>query len=268
VAYALDPPRFLAARGRRFGVFANPPTMADVRDVAFDGSEYRDLRRCRPGDCVAKLPASEMSTFIGRIDWSASDAKARADQQLRDLLLRLVSEYAAGGNEAMVVYDDAAHAVRAGDVFAELLAQSTNLYASAPALERYLTTYPASRPPGARDYLYWAEDRLPRLRPTLTLGHVVVYAPPEAESTAAFVARKQLYASHYFEGALELLAVVDAAGSGAQPAAYLITVRRFRFDALPGGLLNIRGRVRSQMVDAMRADLEHHRSALAATHSR
>src|SRR5687768_13877143 len=151
VAYALDPPRFLAARGRRFGVFANPPTMADVRDVAFDGSEYRDLRRCRPGDCVAKLPASEMSTFIGRIDWSASDAKARADQQLRDLLLRLVSDYAAGGNEAMVVYDDAAHAVRAGDVFAELLAQSTNLYASAPALERYLTTYPASRPPGARD---------------------------------------------------------------------------------------------------------------------
>jgi len=42
----------------------------------------------------------------------------------------------------------------------------------------------------------------------------------------------------------------------------VLTVRRFRFDNLPGGLLNIRGRVRKQLVDATRADLERQRSSM------
>jgi hypothetical protein len=41
-----------------------------------------------------------------------------------------------------------------------------------------------------------------------------------------------------------------------------MTVHRFRFDALPGGLFNIRGRVRRQLVDATRADLERQRAAM------
>jgi hypothetical protein len=76
------------------------------------------------------------------------------------------------------------------------------------------------------------------------------------------VARKQLYATHYFEAALELLAIVDGTGAPGEPRTYLITVRRFRFDALPGGLFNIRGRVRRQLVDATRADLERQRASM------
>jgi hypothetical protein len=264
VAHVLDIERFLAASGSPAHRFATPPSPADVREAAFANDEYRALRDCRRGDCDFKLPASAMKGFAEQVDWSARDAKAQADARLRDGLLRLVTDYMMRGNEAMLTYDDG-HGVNAADAFGALLAQFSDLYTPVPELQHYLTSYPANRPDGARDLVYWSEDRLPRLRPTLTVNHVVAYAPPAGASAGALVARKQIYASHYFEGALELLAVVGADGAdGASraPGAYLLTVRRFRFDHLPGGLLNIRGRVRRQMVDATRADLERQRSSM------
>ena len=264
VTRALDVGSFLAARGRRFHVFAHPPSPADVRDVMFDESEYRGLRNCRKGDCDFKLSASAMTDFVERVDWSARDAKAQADERLRAEMLRLVTEYASRGNAGMPTYDDGM-GVQSAASFDALVAQTSDLYAVAPELQRYLSTYPAQRPDGARDVLYWAEERLPRLRPTLTLNHLVVYAAPGRGTGAAFVARKQIYASHYFEAALELLAIVDGDGATGEPRTYLLTMRRFRFDALPGGLFNIRGRVRRQLVDATRADLERQRAAVQQT---
>ena len=262
VAYALDAESFLAAPGRQFHVFGDPATEVDVREISFEESAYRDLRNCRPGKCVFKLPVSAMSTFVQSVDWSAPDAKAHADQLLRAGLLGLVGDYREGGNAATITYDDR-RGVRSGDVIAELAAQSTDLYEHAPELARYLATYPSGRPAGVREFLYWAEERPPRLRRTLTLNHLVVHTTPSPDSRGAFIARKQIYANHYFDGAFEQLVVVDAGAPGSHPGAYLVTVRRFRFDHLPGGLLNIRGRVRSGLVDATRADLERHRASLA-----
>ena len=259
VARGLHVERFLAARDSQVHAFANPPSSADVRHVAFDESEYRDLRNCRRGNCKFKLPAASMKEFVEEVDWSSREAKAQADERLRVGMLRLVADYADRGNAGMVTYDDV-RGVKSGDVFAALLAQSTDLYEYAPGLEHYLTTYPTDLPDGARDFLYWSEDRLARLRPTLTLNHVVVYAP--RPDSAVFIARKQIYATHYFEGALELLAIVDAGDASGEPGAYVLTVRRFRFDNLPGGLFNIRGRVRRQLMEATRADLERQRSSM------
>lgn len=263
VAHALDVEHFLASRGGQLQRFSVPPSANDVREAAFAESEYRDLRKCRRDDCRFKLPASAMQGFVDQIDWSSRDAKAQADARLRDGLLGLVTDYRARGNAAMPTYDDV-RGVRSGDVFTALLGQAEDLYEYAPGLQRYLTDYPAVLPNGARDFLYWSEERVPRLRPTLTVNHVVSYEPPDRPGRVVFVARKQIYASHYFEGAFELLAIVNAGAPAGAPGAYILSVRRFRFDNLPGGLFNIRGRVRKQMVDQTRADLERQRSSLEA----
>ena len=97
------------------------------------------------------------------------------------------------------------------------------------------------------------------MRPTLVVDHVMVYAPP---NEPAFIARKQIYANHYTEGALELLAVLDGDPSAPAPTSRLIAVRRFRFDYLPVGFFNVRGRVRSRLVDATRDDLTRDRVAI------
>jgi len=259
LARAVSGERFFGGgRAHRFG---NPPSPADVRDLAFDESEYRGLRNCRSGDCDFKLTASAIQAFVGQVDWTSRSAKAQADERLRADVLALVTDYARRGNPAMPVYEDG-HGVRSEDSFAALVAQTSDLYRYAPELYRYLSAYPAERPDGARDFMYWSEDRLPHLRPTLTVSHVVAYTPPGPATDVSFVARKQLYATHYFEAALELLAIVDGGGGPGEPRTYLMTVRRFRFDALPGGLFNIRGRVRRQLVDATRDDLERQRDAM------
>ena len=261
VARVVSGERFFGGGGSRAHRFGDPPSPEDVRDLAFDESEYRGLRNCRSGDCDFKLTASAMRALVGQVDWSSRNAKAQADERLRADVLALVTDYAARGNPAMPVYEDG-HGVRSEDSFAALVAQTSDLYRYAPELHRYLSAYPAERPDGARDFLYWSEDRLPHLRPTLTVSHAVVYTPPDSTTDVSFVARKQLYATHYFEAALEVLAIVDGGGGPGEPRTYLMTVHRFRFDALPGGLFNIRGRVRRQLVDAKRADLERQRAAM------
>jgi hypothetical protein len=265
-ARALDVKRLLVARGSRFQVFGNPPTSSDVRDAAIDPSEYRDLQGCRPGDCGFKLPASGMREFVEGIDWSSPEAKAQADEKFRAALLRLAVDYSSRGNEAMLGYDDI-RGVRSSDVFGELVERAVELRQYAPELAGYLMTYPDGRPSRARDVLYWSEDRVPQLRPMFTLNHAVVYIPSDPSPSLAFVARKQIYANHYFEGALELLAVVDGA-EATDPGTYVVIVRRFRFDNLPGGPQNVRGRVRSRLVERTRLDLERHWATMGRAETR
>lgn len=255
--HALDPGRLIGAGSTRFHIIADPATRADVRDVVFDSSEYRDLKTCQPGNCNFKLPASAMKSLAEGVDWAAPDAKAQADARLQDGMLRLIAGYRSRGNAAMMTYDDNG-GVRSSDSFSALLTQSTDLYDYAPPLQQYLTSYPASRPAGTREFLYWSNDHPSHLRPTLTLNHVVVYPSP---SGATLIARKQVYASHYFDGAFELLAVAGAGSEAGGAPIYLVTVRRFRFDNLPGGVMNVRGRVRDGLVDATRSSLQRERSA-------
>lgn len=265
-ARALNARWLLAARGSRFQIFGSPPSSSDVRGAAFDSSEYRDLRDCRPGNCHFKMPASSMQDFTDGIDWSSPDAKAQVDEKFRAALLALANDYLRRGNEAMLVYDDR-RGVRSSDVIDELVTGAPELREYAPRLAEYLRTYPAGRLSGARDMLYWSEDRVPRLRPIFTLNHAVVYVPPDPSPAGVFVARKQIYAAHYFEGALELLAVVDS-GEAPYPGTYVVIVRRFRFDNLPGGVQDIRGRVRSRLLEATRSDLERHWGSIGPSEPR
>lgn len=262
-AHLLALERVLTVKGRRFHILGDPPTLSDVRDVEFAESEYRALQDCRPGDCDFKLPAAAMHVFIQQIDWSAPNAKAKVDELVRQGLLRLATEYRSRGNGATLPYDDV-HGIRAGDVFLELAAQERELYDYAPELERYLRSYPRGRPKGVRDYLYWSEDRMERLRPTLTLNHVVVYASP---GSPMLITRKQIYADHYYEGGFDMIAVVESGTSG-DPLTYVLLVRRYRLDKLPGGVANIRGRARSQLLDATRSDLERCRATIESSPTR
>jgi hypothetical protein len=150
--------------------------------------------------------------------------------------------------------------VKSYEAFAALLDQSGYLRDFAPGLRDYLEHYPTRRPEGAHEVLFWEEDRLPHLRPTLSVSQMVMYTTP---SGTPLVAVKQIYADHYFEGALELTGAFDAPPTSRGAAMYLITVRRYRFDALPsGGFLNLRGRVRGRLADAVREGLDRERKAV------
>jgi hypothetical protein len=236
----------------RFGIFSNPAVAADVEAVTISSRDAADMKDCRPGDCVVKLPAADMRRIRTEINWSAPDLQAQMSAYARRRLVEYVTDYRARGDSALAVYDDRGNLnVRASEAFAALLAESPYVYENVPSLGRYLTAYPRATLPGATEIIFWSEDVLPRLRPILSVTHQVVYSPPELPSVT-LVAAKQIYANHYFEGAFDLTCVVERAGGG---GSYLLVLRRFRFDNLPGGILNIRGKAIGALRDQLLGDL-------------
>ncbi len=248
---------------QHFGLFGPSPTAADLAALTIDRREAEDLKKCKPGSCDFKLPATEMQELRSTIDWSKAP-ETQIAAYARRRLAEYVAAYRARGDSAMVVYDDNGN-VRASSAFASLLAQSPYVYQYAPSLASYLASYPRVKSEAMHEAIYWSEDVAPRLRKVHSVNHVVLYAPPELPGVT-LVATKQLYADHYFEAAFDLTTLIDRAGQGAPGGSYLIVLRRFRFDNLPsGGLLNIRGRVIGSLQDQLRGDLERHRVAARVT---
>jgi hypothetical protein len=238
----------------RLGIFSNPVSAADVQSVTLDPDDVEDLKKCQPGKCDFKLPATEMQRIRERIAQANSDRDASVAAYARQRLLDYAADYRARGDAAMVVYDDRGN-VRASDAFADLLAQSPYVYQYAPSLARYLSEYPRAKLDGVSDVLFWSETAAPRMRRTLTVSHLAVYSPPELPGTTLATA-KQIYANHYFEAAFDVTTIVDRPRADGSSGMYLIVLRRFRFDNLPsGGLLNIRGKVIGSLRDQMLADL-------------
>jgi hypothetical protein len=242
-----------AGRGN-LGLFSEPAVPADVQAITLGEGDADDLKKCQPGKCDFKLPATEMQRMRERANGSGGDDVAEMTAYARQRLLEYATDYRARGDAAMVVYDDRGN-VRASAAFADLLAQSPYVYQYAPSLARYLTSYPHVKLPGVDEALFWSETQAPRMRRTLTVTHMTVYSPPELPGTT-LAAAKQIYASHYFEAAFDLTTIIDRPKPDGSSGLYLIVLRRFRFDNLPsGGLLNIRGKVVGSLRDQMTADL-------------
>jgi len=223
----------------------------DVAAVTVNNRDVGDMKKCKPGDCVVKLPATDMRSIHEQMNWSAPDLQAQLSAYARRRLVEYVTDYRRRGDSAMAIYDDRGNLnVRSSEAFAAQLAESPYVYETVPSLQNYLATYPrGSLPAGAAEILFWSEDVLPRLRPILSVTHLIVYTPPELP-TVTLAAAKQIYADHYFETAVELTCVVDR-----NPGIYLLVLRRYRFDNLPGGILNIRGRAIGALRDQLTLDL-------------
>jgi len=243
----------------QLGIFSNPATETDVAAVTINPRDVAEMKNCKPGDCVVKLPATDMRRIHDETNWSAPAAEVQTQMSAyaRRRLVEYVTDYRRRGDSAMAIYDDRGNLnVRSSEAFSAQLAESPYVYQTVPSLQDYLANYPrGTLPAGATEIVFWSEDVMPRLRPILSVTHLVVYTPPELPGMTLAVS-KQIYANHYFEAAVDLTAVVDR-----NPGTYLVVLRRYRFDNLPGGILNIRGRAIGALRDQLAADLrrqQHH----------
>jgi hypothetical protein len=237
----------------QLGIFSNPATETDVAAVTINTRDVAEMKNCKPGDCVVKLPATDMHRIHDETNWSAPAAEVQAQMSAyaRRRLVEYVTDYRRRGDSAMAIYDDRGNLnVHSSEAFSAQLAESPYVYQTVPSLQNYLASYPrGTLPAGATEIVFWSEDVMPRLRPILSVTHLVVYTPPELPGMTLAVS-KQIYANHYFEAAVDLTAVVDR-----NPGTYLVVLRRYRFDNLPGGILNIRGRAIGALRDQLAADL-------------
>lgn len=249
----LDRPDVLA-----WGRFAEPPDPVDLDGLTLDDEDFAALSDCRVGDCKIKLAADGIRELRAGVEFGSADARSRATELLRrDLFQRLV-RYRQVGDGGLGRYDDKEYSLTLGEEAVDLVRESPFLSRHSPALRDYLLVYPRGRLPEAVDVFFWSKEDHGTRRHVTSLEHGVVWAPPAGDEADILVVTKQLYANHYFEGALAITLLVptpsgrtpaDAAGTDGGDApggrrAWLVHVYRCRLDVLRGfGLFH--GRVRS-----------------------
>jgi hypothetical protein len=200
-----------------------------------------------------QLPTEAMEAFQTSINWGAPDVNAQVNHLAQKMALEALSRYQQGGNAALGTYRDKNHPTAVGDTFRSLLSRSSALPVYLPDLDRYLLDYPNARAEKIDSEFYWEKVNF-GLKPTLRLVQAIVYRGTGEHDSAYAIAVKQLYASHYFETALDLTVCVPDGNGANSPGMYLITLK----GSQQAGLTGFKGGiVRKVAVDKTRSSLEH-----------
>jgi hypothetical protein len=229
--------------------FSDSPQAADLTGFTLEADDIKELQRCKPAHCEVQLPSDTMQAFQQSVNWSAPDRADQVNRLAQQIALQALQSYMQGGNSGLGTYRDKQHPTAVAETFISLLDQMRGLPAYLPELNQYLLDYPRTSSKDIESQFYWEKVNF-GLKPTLRIVQAVVYRGPSPDKPVYAVAVKQLYASHYFETALDLTVCVrDADNKGF----YLITIKGSRQAGLTGFKGSI---VRKVAVDKTRSSLE------------
>jgi hypothetical protein len=225
-----DPVSF--RRGRHapeIGVFSDPPVMADLAGLTVEERDIRDIADCRPGSCDVKLGTSEILRLQQTMERSGEGWRGSVEEEFKAIVLDRVHAYLERGLNGIEPYHSRPEPLDVAEEFAAILDRSPYLAGSYGELDAFLREFPnRDLPSGAEQLLYWVKEDL-ELKPVIRVVHVVI-APstgPDAGEADLVVADKQVFATHYLNGALGLTTLIE--GNGAKPSA-LTYVYRTRAD--------------------------------------
>ncbi|MEZ5316060.1 MAG: hypothetical protein R2752_01520 [Vicinamibacterales bacterium] len=251
----LEHVRRIEALERALGVEAvgrigDPASSQDLATLAFNDQDLHDAARCRPGDCELQLTAAGLSA-LSATDWQAPDAATHANHRYREMILRQLHAYRAGGLPALAPYVDRDEPT---DLAAEArrITHAGDVPVPVPELMLALDAYPRGPTRAIDDFFYWNTGDF-GMKPTTRVNHVLILriedGPRRARGVYAVVATRQVYANHYFSATLEWRTVVE---SDDPNRCYLLYTTRSRVPGLSGfiGTLIrpiVRSRTRSGM---------------------
>jgi hypothetical protein len=241
-------PSYLAIRE-----FSDPPRLSDFEGFSFEEEDIKELKNCKAGHCVIQLPSETMEAFQQSVNWLAPDRTDQVNRLARQMALECLLRYMQGGNVALGTYRDKSHPTEIAETFQSLLSWSKALPVYLPELESYLLEYPNLRSGNFESRFYWEKVNF-GLKPTLRVVQAIVYRGATPAGPAIAVAEKQLYASHYFETALDLTVCVRDTAQPREKGFYLMTLKGSK----QAGLTGLKGGIlRKVAVDKTRSSLEH-----------
>jgi hypothetical protein len=223
--------------------------LSDLEGFTLEEEDIKDLKKCQPEHCEIQLPSEAMDTFKQSINWSAPDVTDQVNRLGQKMALEALERYIQGGNTALGTYRDKHNPAVVADTFQRLLSRSKGLPVYLPVLDQYLLDYPKANSDGIESEFYWEKVNF-GLKPTLRIVQAIVYHDKDSASPRYAIAVKQLYASHYFETALDLTVCVP---DHERPGMYVITLK----GSSQAGLTGFKGGiVRKVAVDKTRSSLE------------
>ncbi|MGH9614580.1 MAG: hypothetical protein ACRD4P_16035, partial [Bryobacteraceae bacterium] len=218
----------------QIGKFSDPPRVADLDKLNLGPEEIELLKSCVAGGCKVKLSEQMIARLRTGVDWTSPNAGQQATSLMHDVLVEYVKAYLAGGNAAMITYDDKKPPVPLDGEFLGLLKASPYIREYAPAFYDYLAQVPGDKAPDIQTFIYWSEEKFGPLKPVLALTQVTIYRRSSRGLNWCFIASKQIYASHYFDGSLGLTILLDAPGDSPGPRIWIMYLNRSRADGLGG----------------------------------
>jgi hypothetical protein len=232
-------------------VFSTPPQLSDLQGFVLEEQDIKDLKNCQPGKCELQLPAESIEEFKKQVNWSGRDVTTQVNSLAQKMALELLLRYQKEGNSALGSYYDKEHPVHVIEQF-EALLSGASLSHYLPDLQQYLLDYPRSQLPKAESSFFWERVKF-GLKPTLRINQMVIYRGSGPSGPIDSVAIKQLYASHYFQTALDLSICTADNSRPDEKGFYLITVKGSRQAGLTGPKGSI---VRKNAVSKTRSSLE------------
>jgi hypothetical protein len=234
------------------GEFSTPPMIGDMKGLSLDRSDIEDVKNCRPGNCELQLPKESMETARTSVNWNSPDVEEQVNDLAKRRIVQLLEDYRHSGDDALGIYLDKRDPLPVAEQFRSLLSRVDFFPQYLPELNRYLLEYPKSRPDGTQDFFYWEKVNF-GLKPTIRINHGIVYRPSDLQHQVYVLAIKQLYATHYFQTALDLSFCVQSSRTSGRDGFYLITVKASR----QAGLTGLKGgMIRKVVVNKTRSSLE------------
>jgi len=228
--------------------FSNPPQLSDLSGFELDPDDVNALKECNPGNCEIQLPAENIDQFKSQIDWSGADPAGQVNALAKKMVLEALLAYQKGGNAALGTYRDKKSPAQVDEQFGALMSRSKVLPERLPAFYSYLLDYPKASLPDSSSVFYWEKVKF-GLKPTLRMNHQIIAHVAGEPGPIDVIAIKQLYASHYFQTALDLNFCVPSKSKGF----YLITLK----GSEQAGLTGVKGgTVRKVATDKTRSSLQ------------
>ena len=229
--------------------FSDPPQLSDLEGFTLEEQDITELKNCKTGHCQVQLPTEAIEEFQQSINWSAPDVADSVNRLAQRLALQALMEYMQGGNTALGAYSDKNNPAAVAETFASLVGRFEALPVYLPELNEYLLKYPNAKSDNVKAGFYWEKVNF-GLKPTFRIVQNIVYRGAIGKEPAYAVAEKQIYASHYFQTALDLTVCVKDVQ---RPGFYIITVKGSK----QAGLTGLKGSiVRKVAVDKTRSSLE------------
>jgi hypothetical protein len=209
--------------------FSEPPAASDLSSLVVDANDVKELKKCKPGACDVQLPSGSIEEFRKKVDWSAPNPGAQVNRLTREMVLEALRAYQSGGNAALGTYEDKADPVHVAKQFGSLVDSAKVFSVDLPTLYAYILNYPTASLANSTDFFYWEKIAF-GMKPTFRVNQQITVHVNSMNGPLDVVAIKQLYASHYFQTALDLFFCVPHPSRGF----YLVTVNGSEQDGLTG----------------------------------
>lgn len=236
----------------QIGKFSTPVNLRDLGRLTLDAKDADELRDCEVGSCSVKVPLKVILRLANRAESLGTAYLMVANSVFREEVFSYIQRYFSQGDPALIEYRDKDNPVRLSAQFHSMLAGWAELNELAPEFCDFLIQSPQQLFPKVEEFLYWSKESF-GLKPVISVTHVSIHQLPDQ----AWIASKQIYASHYFDASLAITLMADDPTDLTGGSLYLAYVNRSRIDLL-GGIFGAfkRRLVRGRLEEGMRKNLQ------------